>query len=150
MSNSKNLIPIFCIGLILGCLTGCGGGGDFEEYPEVTGTVTLDGQPLTSGHISFQADAGGGTGIGILDSAGAYSARATRNQAGLKPGNYKVSVIAWKEKPGVDKDGNPDMSVKGVSLIHQSYNDTKKSGLTASVSESGPNEINFDLKAAGP
>ncbi|QDU10187.1 carboxypeptidase-like regulatory domain-containing protein [Gimesia aquarii] len=149
MNRPTNMKSFLYIGVMFGCLTGCGGGGDFNDYPDVTGTVTLDGQPLTTGHVSFQSDSGG-TGIGVLDSNGKYSARTSRNQAGLKPGEYKISVTSWKEKPGIDKDGNPDMSVKGVSMLHKSYADTKKSGLTASVTESGPNEFNFELKAAGP
>lgn len=49
------------------CVAGCSGAGDGTVFYSLSGTVTLDGQPVKSGDLSFEPDASkGNQGPGIL------------------------------------------------------------------------------------
>jgi hypothetical protein len=70
-------------------LVGCGPG----STASVSGTVTLNGQPLARGFVSFTPEDGqGGTAGGDVE-AGRYRV------AGLKPGKYRVQVVGRPEGP---------------------------------------------------
>lgn len=75
-------VPVFC---------GCGGG----QESSVTGTVTLDGQPLAGANVSFIPADRGPLAYASTDANGNYEVK-TGQQTGLPPGKYKVTVIATK------------------------------------------------------
>ena len=133
------------LGCVLGvCLAawGCTGGDPLGRLA-IRGTVTLDDVPLDSGTIHFEPQApstGHGTGTMILN--GVYELPAGR---GLPPGSYKVSISAPEtmEQTAVVGQELPPPAER----IPPRYNaDTE---LRAEVSESGPNEFNYELRSAG-
>jgi hypothetical protein len=67
----------------LGLAVGCSGSGDDLPREPVSGTVTLDNQPLASGTISFIPVAGQGGGGGTITDGKFSIAR----EGGLVPGS---------------------------------------------------------------
>ena len=70
---------------------GCGG----ESGPplgQVTGTVTLDGQPLVGAHVYFSPVAGGRSSEGVTDSSGSYSLEYTFDKLGALLGEHEVRI----------------------------------------------------------
>jgi hypothetical protein len=68
------------LGLVLFCAIGC------DDTRTVSGTVTVGGAPLPSGHIGFAPAEGSGKRAGASITQGAYSV------VGLPPGKYQVNV----------------------------------------------------------
>lgn len=114
---------------------GCGSTG--PETQPVSGTVTLDGKPVTQGEIVFRDAAGKTRSYGGRITAGKYEFESS-------PGNKKVEISAMREVPGKMDTSNPGESVPlRVQYIPKNYN--AASTLTAKVSGSDP--INFELKS---
>src|SRR6187397_3012218 len=93
MKLSVIILYVFFPRLLASSLGGCGG-GDGLPRQEVSGQVTLDGQPLADGSIQFQpGETGGGPQVsgGALIERGSY--RIGRNE-GLVPGPYKVMIFS--------------------------------------------------------
>ena len=79
--------------ILIVTLGGCGG-----DLVSVEGEVTIDGKPLDKGNISFHPVAGGPVGNGTIQSDGSFTIR-TGTEAGLAPGEYRVTVVATGEAP---------------------------------------------------
>ncbi len=133
------------LGLLVGlavviCLPGCGGDG----RRAVSGTVTVDGEPLASGVISFQPTAdnpahSAGTGI----EAGRYQISAS---SGLMPGEYQVRIQAFRQTGRMVEDPQFGQVEETVPVVFK-----EAGSLRATVSASGRNEIDFDLHSVpGP
>jgi hypothetical protein len=128
--------------LLCACLVGCGDNGG--RVP-VTGTVSFNGQPLETGHISFGGDQGA-AGVGQIVQ-GEFSLSETANQDGVLPGKYDVLIHSWVEERGsVRADGSFS---PGITRIPLKYLDPAKSGLTAEVTPDGPNRFTFELESDG-
>jgi hypothetical protein len=113
---------------------------------EVTGAVTLQGQPLKDGSITFVPLANQGTQSGAAITDGAY---AIPRSAGLKPGKYLVQITAGDGKTPADEEaGNPGGSTNIVSmdLIPEDWN--VKSKQEVEVKPAGPNRFDFAIPKA--
>src|SRR5688572_116279 len=84
------LSPLFSLCLAVVLLPGCGGSDGPERYA-VSGSVTLDGQPLDSGSILFGPEGDGGNGGGATITNGEYSIPA---DSGLVAGKYRVRITS--------------------------------------------------------
>src|SRR4051794_20647059 len=88
MAETRNLRRHHLAAAIAGlALAGCG-----EKFSQVSGIVTLDGQPVAAREgvtatIMFQPASGGAAAVGRLDQNGRYHI-STGAQSGLKPGEY--------------------------------------------------------------
>ncbi len=71
------------------CVLGCGGGG--AATAPVSGTVTLDGQPLSSVMVSFMPNGGGPAASALTDASGKYSL-VTAGKKGAVLGKHTVKV----------------------------------------------------------
>lgn len=138
----------FSLIIALLCSVGCS-----SSLPEkatttgVTGTVTLDGKPVTTGYVAFiplpseNAEAevkmrGGGVYEADLDASGKFAF-----DKGVTIAKYKVIVSPLPRTPT-----DPSIDLKKVKKsIPQKYQTEKTTDLTADV-ESGGGEFNFDLK----
>jgi hypothetical protein len=78
-------------------LAGCGG----SSFPSVTGTVTMDGQPLSGATVVFNPEGGGGGQIatGLTDGGGKFTMGTIKKGDGVRPGKYRVTVTKTAEKP---------------------------------------------------
>lgn len=86
-------------------LFGCGGGADTPELVPVSGTVTVDGQPVEGVTVMFAPKASGRKATGVTNSEGRYELVYTAGNYGATPGEYRV-VIDDQREVGVDADGN--------------------------------------------
>jgi hypothetical protein len=125
--------------LALVSVVGCSGGEAVHEV-EVTGSVTIDGQPIDQGAISFVAvDGVARTGGGIIKD-GKYVAR-------VAPGEKKVMVLGNK-LVGTEPlyKGVPDSPTreKYEMVTPPAYNAAHQTPLTATITD-GPQSIDFEL-----
>ena len=125
-------------------LTGCGGPFDSTVH----GVVTLDGNPLPTGTVTFKPTSNqGSTAYAKVDESGNYELQ-TGREFGLPPGEYAVTVVA-RERPtsSYGKDGGPPPA--GKQLTPEWYRSPESSGLKFTV-ESGSNEIDLALTSQAP
>ena len=132
---------LFIVGLLLLVVAGCR-----ERPTTVSGTVTLDGQPLTigpdaRGTVVFNPDGGRGTvATGLLDAAGNFKL-ATGSSNVIAPGAYYVTVAVAQLLPSSDQEE------RGSQLVTPAkYASASESGLAATVSP-GENHVRFDLRS---
>jgi hypothetical protein len=148
MSRSR-VNALLLIAILAGC-SGCGGGitDNRKGLAPVTGKVTLDGKPLTTGTISFVAMDGSEAFTGPIDSSGNYTLASSPSSPGALPGEYKVIIIASQQATMGDpmKGGQP-IAAEAKTIVPEKYTKPDSSGLTGSV-KSGSNTINFDLKSS--
>lgn len=88
------------------CFVGCG--AKDKGYRKVTGTVTLNGEPLDGATVMFYNQAqGGDSGAGKTGADGSFtvtSSRASEGGTGLVPGEYKVTVTKFEEVVDPDQE----------------------------------------------
>ena len=126
---------------------GCSTSGDDLPREPVTGTVTLDGQPLANGVISFnpvgERMAGGDQVSGGAQITGGKFT--IPRETGLVPGNYNVTINAASQsertKPAQAGGGKPSELPK--ELIPAKYNSSTE--LKADVKKGVPNDFTFTL-----
>lgn len=100
---ARTALPLACLMLALGC----SGGAKKAPYGPVSGTVTVGGQPVTAGQVTFipinpEKGAGGLSGA-TIGSDGKYTIY-TEGKAGAPLGKYKVTVSPSMVPTG---DGKP-------------------------------------------
>lgn len=134
--SAKDCLGIVAAGLML-AMVGCGG-----NPASVSGVVTLDGQSLDRGKVSFTPVSGGLKAIGVIQADGSY-VLSTNRESGLQIGEYLVTVTALE--PSVpDPNGGPPRPGKHITPRH--YSNVNKSGLRFSV-EKGSNSIDLELSS---
>jgi hypothetical protein len=89
------LFGVIVLAALLSLSSGCSGKA---KYAPVSGKVTINGRPLTSGYVNFRPDKSkgnefGGEAVGEINSQGEYTLK-TRGQPGAPLGAYKVTVSA--------------------------------------------------------
>lgn len=124
-------------------LAGCSGG----NAATVSGVVTLDGQPLTTGNVSFYPDGGDqAPAYGQIDAQGRYSL-STGTDEGLAPGKYVAVVVATKDPPqAYDAQGS---EIPPIPITPIKYGNTATSDLKVEVN-AGDNEIPLALSGRKP
>lgn len=122
--------------LVFVAQVGCGG-----KPASVSGTVTVDGTPLTQGSVVFAPSSGGMRASGIIQADGSYEIKTNRD-AGLEVGEYDVSVVARE----VVETGPGSPPIPGKYLAPKRYGNVKTSGLHYSV-EKGNNTIDIELSS---
>jgi len=108
---------------------------------EVTGTVYLDGRPLTGheGLVGMGSTTNPSESVaGWIDSGGCFRLDKTRARDGVAPGRYKVIVSA---QPAASPAGPPPVAVPAR------YADAAKSGLTVEVTSEPRQTIDLQLKS---
>jgi hypothetical protein len=113
----------------------------------VSGTVTLDGQPLPNGNVSFypEGSEAGAPAYGQTDAAGRYSL-STGSDAGLAPGKYVAVVVATKEPPQLyDATG---AEVPPIPITPAKYANVQTSDLRVEV-KAGNNDVPLALQSPG-
>ena len=121
---------------------GCSG----PNAASVSGNVTLDGEPLTTGMVGFYPEGGNGAPAnGQIDSNGNYSL-STGTDVGLAPGKYTAIVVATKDPPQpYDKTG---AEIPPIPITPAKYGSTTTSDLRVEV-KAGKNTVPLALKSSG-
>jgi hypothetical protein len=121
-----------------------------EPRGTVTGTVLLNGVPLSEGTIYFENLAKGVALTGQIKSDGSFKL-ASHQGAGLVVGPYQVAIspeamlISADEIPLVGKNPRKPNNVK-KSALPEKYFKTSTSGLVAEIKEGDNPPIVLDLK----
>lgn len=148
MTGTYSRVAIVSVGLAIGCL-GCGSSA--PKTVRVSGVVDFDGKPLTKGTITFLPQTTGEKDLnrpatGIIDSQGRFELSTYKPGDGALPGKYQVTVVSNSVEPTLEEIAE---GAKYVSAIPAGYNSPLTSGLSATVSESGPVTLDFHLKTGG-
>jgi hypothetical protein len=137
--------PIAALGLLLPfavTVPGCGSSG--PEMARVRGRVTVKGQPLTRGTISFVAtDPERPNATGQIGADGSYDLQTHEPGDGAQLGDYKVTVS--DEDTGQILDYIPKKKMpERKSLIAEKYGSVDTTELKMTVKR-GSNTRDFDL-----
>ncbi|PQO37119.1 hypothetical protein C5Y96_06370 [Blastopirellula marina] len=118
-------------------LTGCGSGAGVAP---VSGTVTLDGQPLANALVSFYPqEEGKRFSTGTTDASGRYELVYTNDQHGAAIGKHTVKITTAT----VQGEGGPARPPK--EKLPAKYNDESK--LIVDVTSGSNDSTNFDLQS---
>lgn len=139
------LVRVACLGGIVASFAGCSQPVSNPGGVGVSGVVTLAGQPLSKGTITFTPDTAGSgsTATGVIGSDGSYRLGTAKAGDGAQPGRYKVTVVSLDSEATMDEKGKP---IPAKSAIPEKFGNAATSGLTATIEESGPQTLDFDLK----
>ena len=123
------------LALLVSPIVGCQG----ESWPElivVEGGVSLHGQPLTAGSVSFRAEDAGSRfwPSGTIDSNGRYRLY-VRKHEGCPPGSYRVVVFANQPVAAGAEAGNAGLP---RSIIDRKYNNPETTPLRVEVRAAVP------------
>jgi hypothetical protein len=129
---------------VLAC-AGCGKSKNPQGRLPFSGTVTLDGQPLTGGHLNFEPQGGQATQSGGMIKDGKFD---VTEEAGAAPGLYSVAIFSGAAPlPAGVIPGSPEADVAALQgpgeLVPPKYN--VRTTLTADVKPGEENVFSFEL-----
>ncbi len=128
-------------------LAGCGGKDD--SHVRVSGSVTLNGQPLSGAQVAF-IPTGSTPGIGAQARTGpdgSYQLTDRRGKPGTEPGTYKVTIGKRLMPDGSEvppDDPTPPIRSPARESLPPNYSDDSRTELQAVVPEQG-GTIDFPL-----
>lgn len=150
MYRFRMMSPAF--GMLMMFTLGCNS-SDQPDLGQVTGTVTLDGQPLTGVAVVFQPD-NGRPARGMTDAEGKYELTYIRQTKGTKVGSNRVEIAPSEEGESEESedvevaDGEPQPAAKvtksGRPVVPARYN--SQSELKVDV-KAGENTFDFKLES---
>jgi hypothetical protein len=117
---------------------GCGS----ELGSTVHGIVSVDGQTLPTGTVSYHPLGEGAVAYGQIDSAGKYSVK-TGASSGLAPGEYRVTVVAVEVEPATNSIDSP----AGRRITPDRYQDVNSTDLRFQI-RPGSNTIDLQLTSS--
>ena len=136
---------IRCLTMVFGlmCPLAAGCGGDSAGI-EVQGTVSVNGQPVDDGAITFVPVDGAGKKGGATITDGEYT---VAPDVGLTAGSYKVEII-WRKKTGrkYKSDDTGEMVEETKQVLPANFNTSTT--LTADLADE-PNTKDFSLDVPG-
>jgi hypothetical protein len=111
-----------------------------------SGRVTLDGEPVSEATVILRSDAVPTSPSALTSQDGTFRLRTYVPKDGAPVGTYAVSIEKTTESQRLPDD--PEGLIPPAEITHhlpKRYRDAKTSGLTAEVTEQGPNEFLFEL-----
>ena len=135
-SFCRQTLPLTVAAGLICLLTGCGG-AEAESKPmgTVSGTVTLEGKPLTDLRVNFISEQVGAGAGGDLQADGSYTL-----DGPIPAGSYDVFITMPSNFTPAQAQNNTSLS-----KVPPKYLDQARTDLKAQVSE-GENQNDFDLK----
>jgi hypothetical protein len=123
--------------IILSCtaLAGC---SEQENVAQVSGRVTLDGQPLPGALVQFAPVKAGVPSNGLTDNDGKYVLTYTRGVAGAEIGEHLVLVSTFRQG---DPDADPPVPMSPEKVPAKYAEGIKKEV------KAGRNTIDIDLES---
>jgi hypothetical protein len=130
------------------------------EFAAVTGRVTFNGQPFSSGTIHFVPDESQGTSgpmsTGVLQSDGSFSLRGPGTRIGAMVGNHRVYLTMPLPEIGpvpvvVDGEVVVQESPRGVAArtvrqVPKRYFQAETSEWAVTVGTGSPNDFEFEIR----
>lgn len=123
-----SLSPLLALALL--SLVGCGPGVDMGA---VTGTVTLDGKPMTFGTVMMQHVEGGQPSRAEIQPDGSFVMSTYKPEDGARVGSNRIRVTAYSTQDPSRPGGVSNSGALGVLVIPEQYGSFGRSGLTADV-----------------
>ena len=129
---STRFSALLFLAVVAGAVSGCGDGRPARV--KVSGYITVEGQPLKFGGVSFKPVDGGRAAGGGVNSDGQYLTTMYKLNDGLPPGSYMVAVNA----------------VENINYKSQrwhapkSYSEHATAGLSVEITEE-TTDLNFEL-----
>ncbi|QDS89972.1 hypothetical protein EC9_41740 [Rosistilla ulvae] len=168
----RNRYSAQAVGSIFLTMLLCGCGGSGLPVVEVTANVKLHGEPIEGATVIFSRSGGsmqsGAIATGTTDAQGNAELRTTvsprETQQGAVPGEYKVMISKSMPPKGMSEaeyqtallgGQTAEVSVplseqapipQRVDLFPPKYSSSTETTLTATVTQDGPGEIEFDLQ----
>ncbi len=130
-------------GLLGGLSLGLVGCSDGLQVVPVSGTVTLDGQPLSGAHVSFQPrtdnqDRVGPGSYAVTDETGRYELRlATDDRRGAIVGDHRVRVLT-----NIEDDPDSDVSIVRPEIVPEDYREGR---VTITVPAGGSESLDIAI-----
>jgi len=125
-------------GLLLSTLVGCGDAAARPQPVTVTGTATLNGQPIDSAVVTFLPVQGEYPAVGRIENGEIVAITTLKDGDGLIPGEHRITV--FREQG----EGGP---VSNSVAIPSRFSNPDQSGLLCQVNPEGPNELKLELKS---
>ena len=155
------LLRSLCLVLLM-VLTGCSNAPrrDGPEMVKVTGTITLDGEPVEGAHIRFSPETGGPAAYAVSDRRGRYELRTFDPGDGAVPGKYGIS--ATKEEVTetgqefesqaaleayIKEHGQRPPRRQTTNVLPEKYSSKETSGLIAEITLAKKNRFDLELKS---
>ena len=134
-SLSQTLVLLSLLVLTVGC-----GGGDRPPIGEVSGTVTLNGEPVEGVQVMFEPVAKGRSSSAMTDAQGHYVLDYIGDTQGAIVGEHVVRLVTAR---GATRDDSGRVTDPGVKeKFPPEYNSESTQKVTV---ESGDNVIDFDV-----
>lgn len=154
MKTNKQTFLTVALSILVLNLSGCGGNGDRPELGHVTGTVTLDGEPVSGTVVVFYPD-NGRPARGKTDLDGKYELTYIHKTLGSKVGHNRVEIAPNEEGENEEDEDEEAGDTEDVgaakrprtsrkAVIPARYN--TKSELEADV-QPGENVFDFKLES---
>lgn len=131
---------------LVALVAGCSGGGG--KHAAISGAVTLNGQPLASGTITFQSSSGGLAAVGTITD-GKYNIPGSE---GPLPGHQTVRILAFRDGPQAAPAGvetSAPMSSQASQPVKEQYLPPEyntASKLTANLVANKNENVDFKLE----
>jgi len=144
-----NMLRVALSGCLLMLATGCGGSikADYSnlDLVDASGTVTLDGQPLSGATVAFEANDGTFS-SGVTDENGFFELMFNTEKSGCLAGDktVRITVGGDPENPDEESEAEGDTPGNSNTKIPAQYN--KKSTLEVTV-DAAHTTFDFDLKS---
>lgn len=136
---------------LLPLVSGCSESYDGPELVQISGTVTLDGEPLSGAVLSFTptgSTRGFGAG-GYTDAVGRYELFTRGDIRGAAAGEYRVVAKKWMMPDGSDfliASGSDPSSSAARQILPARYSEREKTELSATI-RAGSGTIDFPLSS---
>ncbi len=141
--------------LILIALSLCGCYGRTDKWVEgrpplvdASGVATINGEPLDDAVVTFRPIDGNYAAFARTQSDGSFQLTTFDDGDGAVAGEYNVTVskmVVELEPNPANPQVLPPIYHSEHSMIPANYNNVDKSGLTASISEDGSNDLRLEL-----
>ncbi|MCC9607806.1 carboxypeptidase regulatory-like domain-containing protein [Blastopirellula sp. JC732] len=131
---------LFLAAAVVVAAIGCGGDANTPPLGEVTGHVTLNGEPLDGATVEFIPE-NGRPSIGLTDGGGNYSLQFRADTPGAVLGKHSVRITSQRSASG--GEGGDEFVAARKETVPVQYND--ETTLSVEV-KSGSNKLDFPLE----
>jgi hypothetical protein len=137
---------VCALAAVLVVVFGCGGPST-PKTVKVTGTVTLNGNPVPNASVAFIPE-NGRAASGRTDAQGKFTLSTFGTNDGALPGPHKVAVTPAPSDEPPPMPGMPgyEESQAAKAPFPAKYGDVKTSGFTANVEPGAKNDFTFDMQ----
>jgi hypothetical protein len=154
MNRFSKITAVVALALTAGCNNGPRSHYETLNLVDVSGRVTIDGQPLANAVITFDNPTDGTFSYGATDLDGRYTLQLDSEKSGVTPGEKIVRISTTRRILGLNTDSSGEGATEGDDPdgpkkrrheeVPEAYN--RESNLRVSV-EPGNAQHNFDLKS---